>query len=136
MLTPDSHRLGGAKWQVIDGILTSIDLALATHVENLGTLERAVAGDPHRRPKSSSIPLPFCPPDEAYAKVLDWVKKRRRALSLRRHFLRRTPTALPHRRLEELCGVRFVAERYPNIAVDSTNAVDQPCLRVTLRARR
>jgi hypothetical protein len=30
--------LGGAKWTVIDGILKSIELALATHVQSLGTL--------------------------------------------------------------------------------------------------
>jgi len=39
VLTPDSHRLGGGKWAVTEGILTSIDLALAAHVDNLGVAE-------------------------------------------------------------------------------------------------
>ncbi len=129
VLTPDSHRLGGAKWKVIDGIITSIDLALAAHVQNLGTLNEQWLEIP-KSAKAIFYPLPFCPSDEVYSKVLNWVKSggvlylsgdisydelRRRS---------RTP------RLEELCGVRFVAEHYPNIAVNPTNATDQPCLRV------
>jgi hypothetical protein len=30
--------MSGGKWQVIEGILKSVELALATHVDNLGTL--------------------------------------------------------------------------------------------------
>ncbi len=129
VLTPDSHRLGGAKWKVIDGILTSIELALATHVQNLGTLNEQWLEIP-KTAKAIFYPLPFCPPDEAYAKVLNWVKSGG-VLYLSGdisydEFRRRSRKA----RLEELCGVRFVAERYANIAVNPTDAADQPCLRV------
>lgn len=129
VLTPDSHRLGGAKWKVIDGILTSIELALATHPPGLGTLNEQWL----QIPKSAKVifyPLPFCPPDEAYSKVLDWVKGGG-VLYLSGDIsydeLRRRSRT---RRLEELCGVRFVAEQYPNISVNPTNAEAQPCLRV------
>ena len=47
-------------------------------------------------------------------------------------FRRRTRTA----RLEELCGVRFVAECYPNIAVNPASAADQPCLQVEAAGAR
>ena len=49
VLTADNHRLGGGKWQVIEGILKSIDLALATHVDNLGTLNEDGLPSPIRQ---------------------------------------------------------------------------------------
>ena len=129
VLTPDCHRLGGGKWKVIDGVLSSIDLALATHVQNLGTLNEQWLEIP-KSAKAIFYPLPFCPADEAYSKVLNWVKSGG-VLYLSGdvsydELRRRSRT----QRLEELCGVRFVAEQYPNIAVNLTNAADQPCLRV------
>lgn len=129
VLTPDTHRLGGAKWKVTDGLLTSFDLALAIHPPNLGTLnERGLEIPPSA--KVIFYPLPFCPSDKAYAKLLQWVRGGG-VLYLSGdisydELRRRTRTS----RLEELCGVRFVAERYPDIAVNVTNAADQPCLRV------
>ncbi len=129
VLTADSHRLGGGKWRVIEGILKGIDLALATHVDNLGTLNEQDLVIP-KSAKVIFYPLPFCPSDETYAKVLNWVK-RGGVLYLSGdisydEFRKRTRT----KRLEELCGVRFVAENYPNIAVKADNANDQPCIKV------
>jgi hypothetical protein len=129
VLTADSHRLGGGKWQVIEGILKSFDLALATHVENLGTLNEQGL----RIPKSARVvfwPLPFCPADETCAQVLDWVGQGG-VLYLSGDvsydpLRRRTRTS----RLEDLCGVRFVAQNYPDIRVNATNAAEQPCIRV------
>lgn len=129
VLTPDSHRLGGGKWQVIEGVLKCFDLAIATHPENLGTLNELDLKIP---PSAKVIfwPLPFCPTDDTYAKVRDWVKKGG-ALYLSGdisydELRQRTRT----NRLEELCGVRFLAERYANIQVNATNAADQPCIKV------
>jgi hypothetical protein len=129
VLTPDSHRLGGGKWQVIEGILKCFDLALATHVDNLGTLNE----DGLAIPKSARVifyPLPFCPTDESFTKVCDWVRQGG-VLYLSGdvsydEFHQRTRT----NRLEELCGVRFLAENYPNISVQATNSADQPCIKV------
>jgi hypothetical protein len=131
VLTADSHRMGGGKWQVIEGILKSIDLALATHIDNIGTLNE----DGLAIPASAKViyyPLPFCPTDETYAKVRDWVR-RGGVLYLSGDISydelhRRTRT----QRLEELCGVRFLAENYPNICVSATNSADQPCIKVEL----
>ena len=129
VLTPDSHRFGGGKWQVIEGILKSIDLLLAVHVENLGTLNE----DYLEIPPSAKVifyPLPFCPLDSAYSKLSNWVKKGG-VLYLSGdisydELRQRTRT----NRLEELCGVKFVTENYPNISLTATNAADQPCIRV------
>jgi hypothetical protein len=129
MLTPDSHRFGGGKWQVIDGVLKAVDLLLAAHVENPGTLNE----DNLSIPSSARViyyPLPFCPSDDTYAKVRDWVRNGG-VLYLSGdisydEFRKRTRTS----RLEELCGVRFVSANYPNIAVNATNATDQPCIKV------
>jgi hypothetical protein len=133
VLTADSHRLGGGKWQVIEGILKSFDLALATHVDNLGTLNE----DGLSIPASAKVifyPLPFCPTDETFTKVSDWVRHGG-VLYLSGdisydEFHRRTRT----NRLEELCGVRFLAQNYPNISVSPTNSADQPCIKVEAAA--
>jgi hypothetical protein len=129
VLTADSHRMSGGKWQVIEGILKSVDLALAIHVDNLGTLNE----DSLAIPTSAKVifyPLPFCPTDETFTKVCDWVR-RGGVLYLSGdisydEFHRRTRT----QRLEELCGVRFLAENYPNISVSATNPADQACIKV------
>jgi len=129
VLTADSHRMSGGKWQVIEGLLKSVDLALATHVDNLGTLnEDGLAIPPSA--KAIFYPLPFCPTDETFIKVCDWVRGGG-VLYLSGdisydEFHRRTRT----QRLEELCGVRFLAENYPNISVSATNSTDQPCIKV------
>ncbi|MEK7674529.1 MAG: hypothetical protein AAB676_01675 [Verrucomicrobiota bacterium] len=135
LLTADGHRLGGGKWQVIEGILAGFDLALATHVENLGTLNEQGL----QIPKSAQVifwPLPFCPTDETYAKVLAWVRQGG-VLYLSGdisydELRQRTRT----NRLEELCGVRFVAENFPNIRVGATNAAAEPCIRVEASTAR
>jgi hypothetical protein len=129
VLTADSHRLGGGKWQVIEGILKSIDLALASHVDNLGTLNEAGLDIPGPA-KAIFYPLPFCPQDETYARVLNWVRGGGVLYvsgDISYDELRqRTRT----RRLEELCGVRFAGELYPNIALDAGSGRDQPCVKV------
>jgi len=102
---------------------------LAAHVPNLGTLNEEWLEIP-RSAKVIFYPLPFCPSDEAYLKVSNWVRAGG-VLYLSGDIsydqLRRRSRT---HRLEELCGVRFVSERYPNIAVNTTNAANQPCLRV------
>jgi len=129
VLTADMHRMGGGKWEVIEGILQGFNLALATHVENLGTLNDCALEIP-RTAKVIFYPLPFCVPDPAYGRLLDWVRHGG-VLYLSGdcsydELRRRTLT----HRLEELCGVRFIGQNYPNIAVAKTNAADQPCIRV------
>jgi hypothetical protein len=114
---------------VIEGILKSVELALATHVDNLGTLnEDGLAIPPSA--KAIFYPLPFCPTDATFTKVRDWVH-RGGVLYLSGDISydelhRRTRT----QRLEELSGVRFLCENYPNISVSATNSADQPCINV------
>jgi hypothetical protein len=132
VLTADTHRMGGGKWTVIEGILKGFDLALGTHVDNLGALNECHLAIP-RSARVIFYPLPFCPTDEVYARVLSWVRNGgvlyvSGDLSFD-EWRRRTRTP----RLEELCGVRFLGENYPNIAVNPTNAADQPCIRVESR---
>jgi len=126
VLAPDSHRLGGQGSRVIEGILRCIELAQAAHVENLGVLnERAIAGEMPIPPEARVIfyPLPYCPSDAAYERLRDWVRAGG-VLYLSGDIScdearRRTRTA----RLEELCGVRLVGERYPNIDYGERPAV-------------
>lgn len=129
LLTPDTHRLGGAKWKVIDGVLAGIDLALSAHIENLGTLNELGLEIPAAA-RALFYPLPFCIPDRVYAQLVTWVRKGGVLyLSGDLSFDELRRRSHPER-LEELCGVRFVAERYPHLSVQATNAADQPCVRV------
>lgn len=129
VLIPDEHRFGGGKWPVIEGVLHAFALALATHVENLGTLHEA---DLRLSPADKVVfyPIPYCPPDAVFARLRAWVQQGG-VLYLSGDLSyddqrQRTRT----RRLEDLCGVRFVAEQYPNIAVNPAGPEHQPCIRV------
>jgi len=129
VLTPDSHRMGGAKWTVIEGILRSIELALSLHVDNLGTLNEQDLVIP-KAARAIFYPLPFCPPEPVCARLRAWVEGGG-VLYLSGDLSfdearRRTRTD----RLEALCGVRFVKELYPNLEVPSTHALAQPCIAV------
>ncbi|NLC56783.1 MAG: hypothetical protein GX774_08115 [Armatimonadetes bacterium] len=119
VVTADAHRLGGQKFRVIEGILRGIHLATAAHVENLGVLNERNLAAGAEIPASAKVlfyPLPYCPSDAACQKLLAWVRAGG-TLYLSGDISydenrQRTRTA----RLEELCGVRFIGERYPNIA--------------------
>ena len=135
VLTADSHRFGGGKWQVIEGILQGFNLALATHVENLGTLNEFNLEIP-RQARVIFYPLPYCPSDEVYGKLVDWVRAGGTLYlsgDLTYDELRRRTR---QHRLEELCGVGYVAENYANIAVKPAGSEDQPCIRVRLLGAR
>jgi hypothetical protein len=129
VLMPDCHRLGGGKWEVQEGILRSLDLLLATHADNPGTLTEQFPAIPAPA-KVIFYPLPFCPPDGVCAALLAWVRQGgvlyvSGDLSFD-ELRRRTRTG----RLEELCGVRFVRENYKNISAKPDRAADQPCIQV------
>ena len=129
VLTPDTHRFGGGKWQIIEGVLKSFDLALASHLGNLGTLNE----DYLEIPKSAKIifyPLPFCPADAVCKKLLEWVEQGGVLYLSGDISYDESRKRKRTDRLEELCGVRFVAENYPNIGLNATNAADQPCIKV------
>ena len=129
VLTPDAHRFGGGKWQVIEGILQSINLALATHVHNLGTLNEFNLEIP-KSAKAIFYPLPFCPGDDAYNKVLNWVRAGGVLYTSGDISCDQLRQRTRRSRLEELCGVRFLAENYPNISLPASNALDHPCIKV------
>lgn len=132
VLTADAHRLGGGKWTVIEGILQSIQLALAIHIDNLGTLNELDLEIPPQA-KLIYYPLPYCIPEAVYAQLLEWVRAGgvlyvSGDLS---YDERRQRTHLG--RIEELCGVRFDSELYPNIQVRAEDPADQPAIRVQPR---
>ncbi|MBN1341475.1 MAG: hypothetical protein JXQ73_02285 [Phycisphaerae bacterium] len=114
VMTPDTHRLGGKKRVVIEGVLNSIQLVLACHVDSLGMLNELALVIPAEA-KVIFLPVPFCLSDEAYEKLTGFVRGGGTlylsgdvsfdALRRRRHT----------ERLEGLCGVRFVKQRYAGI---------------------
>lgn len=122
VLTPDAHRLGAPVWSVFEATLSCFHTLQHMGVD-VGTLNECAL---ETIPASATLifyPIPYQIPDEVYNKLIAWVKAggtlyvsgdvsynmfRRRALV---------------KRLEELCGVEFVAERYPNIACDPQKGI-------------
>ena len=123
VMTPDTHRLGGQKTRVIEGILNAIQLVLGCHVDSLGMLnEHHVVIPPSA--KVIFLPIPFCLTDAPYQQLLGFVRAGGTLYvsgdmsfdPLRRRTQRD--------RLMALCGVRFIRERYANIDFEKSPAED------------
>jgi hypothetical protein len=132
LLVPDSHRLGGQAKRVTEAILNSIDLLLSCHVDfgviNEYSLRRGVLLNAPTSAKAIIYPIPFCLSDETYHQVRNFVWNGgvlylSGDISYDQYWNKTRQD-----RLEELCGVRYVGERYPNIAGSHEPA---PCIRVT-----
>jgi len=129
VLTPDCHRLGGGKWPVTDGILTSFELALATHPPGLGTLNESGLAIPQSA-RVLFYPIPYCLTDAAFAQLLRWVEQGGVLYTsgdLAYDELRRETRP---ERLAALCGVRRLARRHPPLGINTTNAAAQLAVRV------
>ncbi len=126
LVVPLNQMLGGKSGATIGMLYQFVDALLDRHVD-LGVID-----DQHlsQLPASARLlvyPIPFHIPDEAYARLKAFVQGGGRLCitgdvsydGLRR----RTRTD----RLEELCGVRFASENYPNVAWGDGNA---PCVNV------
>ncbi|MCP5523879.1 MAG: hypothetical protein H7A46_20270 [Verrucomicrobiales bacterium] len=135
VLTADNHRFGGGKWQVIEGILEGFNLALANHVENLGTLNESDLRIP-RQARVIFYPLPFCPPDEVCHQLGTWVRAGGVLYLSGDISLDELGRRTREQRLEDLCGVRLETEIRPNINLEPMSAADQPCLRVSALTAR
>ncbi len=73
LLVPDQHRDGGGFGEIYNAMMRSIDLLLDQRV-NFGV---ANEDDLDKLPASAKVmfwPLPYCPTDATFARVLDWVK--------------------------------------------------------------
>ncbi|NOZ22936.1 MAG: hypothetical protein GXP25_17805 [Planctomycetes bacterium] len=131
----DSHRLGGQAKRVTEAIMNGIDMLVKCHVEFAVINESRL----DTLPDSARVlvyPIPFCPSDETYGNLCEFVRRGGTvylsgdiSYDSRRE---RTRTS----RLEELCGVRFVRENYPNVMVEKSMAVDvaavarRPCIEI------
>jgi hypothetical protein len=127
VLTPDCHRLGGAKWLVIDGVLACIDLALGTHVHNLGMLNEAGLAIP---PSARVLfyPIPYCLSDDTCARLRAWVEQGGVLyLSGDLAYDEQRRASRPGR-LEELCGVRRLSALRPPLGIIATNTAAQPAI--------
>ena len=123
VLTPDTHRQGASANTVFEATLSCLNSLQALGL-SFGTLNECVQPRLDGRTKTVLYPIPYIIPDAVYAELLRWVREDGGTLyvsgdvsydALRRPTLRS--------RLAELCGVEFVSERFPNIAVGDTPAL-------------
>jgi len=125
-LVPDSHRLGGEADRLTEAIMNGIDLLLGCHVDFNVINEYSLRKLP-KSAKAIIYPIPFCPSDETYDLIRDFVQDGgilylSGDISYDEY---RNRTRLE--RLEQLCGVRYLAENYPNI---SGSDKPGPCIRI------
>jgi hypothetical protein len=117
VLTPDAHRLGGPVWTVWEATLSCFHTLQYMGVD-VGTLNECALEAIPPSAKVIYYPIPYQIPDDVYAKLLAWAKEGGTLYvsgDVSYDMFRRRTKA---ERLKELCGVEFLAERYPNIACD------------------
>lgn len=144
---PDSHRLGAKAQNIEQAILNGLRFLIDCHID-FGVINEFNLSKLPGSAKVLIYPIPFCPDDTAYNCVRDFVKNGGILYisgdisydELRR----RTRT----KRLEELCGVEFVEENYPDIGYSiSSNAQEiggsglntytgYPCIKVKPKTAR
>jgi len=117
VLTPDTHRLGQPVWTVFEATLSCFRTLQEMGV-SCGTLNECSLEAIPPSAKVIFYPIPYQIPDDVCAKLLDWVKAGGTLYVSGdvSYDMLRTRTLTD--RLKELCGVEFVAERYPNVACD------------------
>ena len=134
VLLPDVHRMSAQRDQVTRGVRRAIDLLLGLRVRFETISEKSLAQLP---PTAQAIvyPIPYALTDATYGALKAFVSRGGKLylsgdISYDETF-QRTKTD----RLKELCGVEFVGENYPNIALEKgrassiaplTNAMDLP----------
>jgi hypothetical protein len=74
LVIPDGHRLGGRSREITEGILRAIDLILGCHVNFNVINELDLEGLPDSA-KALIYPIPYCPGDEAFERILEFVKR-------------------------------------------------------------
>ncbi|MGQ9732857.1 MAG: hypothetical protein ACUVX8_16485, partial [Candidatus Zipacnadales bacterium] len=118
VLTPDTHRLGGPVRRVFEATLSCFNTLQYLGVD-MGTLNECALEEIPPTAQVIFYPIPYQIPEAVYGKLLEWVKaggilyvSGDVSYDMQR---KRTFTD----RLNELCGVQFVQERYPNIKVDA-----------------
>ncbi len=74
LLVPDSHRMGGQSSQVTDGVMNAAEWLFSEHVD-FGTINE---WDLAKLPKEAKLlvwPIPYCPLDETFEKVCQFMEK-------------------------------------------------------------
>lgn len=114
-LIPDSHRLGGQSRRLTEVIMNGIDLLLSCHIDFNVINEYSL----DKLPKSARAiiyPVPFCPSDKTYNLVKNFVADGGVLYLSGDTSYDENRDRTRQERLEELCGVRYLSEIYPNIA--------------------
>jgi len=125
LLLASDNRMGGQGMRIVEGQLNAIRLLLDANVR-FGTLTDEFLADLPAGTKTIFYPLPYCPSDEIVAALEKFVQQGGQLYlsgDISYDTLRqRTRTE----RLQKLCGVDFVSERYPNLQFQKTDVLLQP----------
>jgi len=122
VLTPDAHRLGAPVWRVFEATLCCFH-ALHSLGTDVGTLNECALEAIPTSAKVLFYPIPYQIPNDVYRKLIEWVKAGGTLYvsgDVSYDMLRKRSLT---QRLEELCGVRFIEERWPDISCDSQKAL-------------
>jgi len=122
VLVPEAHRTGSAWGEATLATFACISQLLDCQIP-LGVIHESELALLPREVRMLFWPVPYCPKDEAYARVLEFVRRGgwlyvSGDISYEEATRRRSRTA----RLIEMCGVEFVGELYPDIRFRETAA--------------
>lgn len=138
---PTSHRFGASKMRVQEAMVRGLRAMVAAHADFGVVSEDTLASLP---PTARVLvwPVPWCPTDETYGRVREFVAGGGTLLVSGDLSFDETRARTRTDRLTELCGARFVRERYPDIqyapadgvlALDAASAIAGACRVADLR---
>jgi len=119
---PDSHRFGSDYFRKYTMLGRGVDALLRQNTE-FGVIAES---DLEKLPETATAliyPMPFCPSDQTYRRIVRFVV--RGGMLYFSGDISYDPLRRRTRedRLEELAGVQFVKENYPNIELDSVRPI-------------
>jgi hypothetical protein len=114
VLLASENRMGGQGHRIVEGQLNAIRLLLDARIR-FSTLTDEFLSELSPRVKTIFYPLPYCPSDAIVAQLTKFVEAGGQLYlsgDISYDGLRQRTRLI---RLEQLCGVDFLSERYPNI---------------------
>lgn len=118
-IIPESHRWVDA-YNTTGMIWKFIHYFIANHLDFASLVETKLAQLP-KEAKVLLYPIPFCPPDNVYNAILDFVKGGGTLIMTGDISYDELRNRTRTNRLKELCGVEFTGENYPNIDYKKTS---------------
>jgi hypothetical protein len=129
VLISDNMRMGNGEGAGPQAVYQTFATLLSLH-QDFNSLNDGAIRSLSTRTKTLVYPMPMCPSDAAYQGVLDFVKRGGTLILTGDISYDENRQRTRTERLNELCGVEFVAERYANTDRPLDPGKAKPCIEV------